>query len=104
MCGFKSRFLCLGVRVWQQWACWFYGTPVLPVEKLLEAPVEKLLTSGLWKDTGLSTWFVTGLPQGGRAVFGRRGMGFWQFCTVSTGPTTTATTPLILILLLEQGV
>ena len=74
------------------------------VEKLLKVLVEKLSTGGLWKDAWLSTGFVTGLPQAGRAVFCSRGRGFWQFYTVSTGPTTTATTPLILILLLEREI
>lgn len=74
------------------------------MEKLLKALVEKLLTRGLWKDAWLSTGFITGFQQGGRAVFGRRGRGFWQFYTVSTGPTTTSTTPLILILLSERDI
>ena len=65
---------------------------------------KKLSTGWLWKDAGLSTGFITGFQQEGRAVFGRRGRSFWKFYTVSTGPTTTATTPLILILLLEREI
>ena len=74
------------------------------MEKLLEVLVEKLLTGRLWKDGWFSTGFITGFQQECRAVFGRQGRGFWKFYTVSTGPTTTSTTPLILILLLERDV